>query len=350
MLMKESTWENVIKEAMPSVVTVVISKKLEAVEKEIPHDSLPFFPFEHSKNEIPDGAIDAHGMVQIGSGSGFAVDSKGIILTNKHVVADKDAEYTVITNDNKKYRGYVLARDPIDDVAILKIHNHEPLKTLDLGDSSNLNLGQPILAIGNALGLFKDTVSLGIVSGLSRSITASPDQASGTQEMRGLIQTDAAINPGNSGGPLIDSNGSVIGINTAIVFGAQNLSFAIPINSAKRDVEDLKKFGRIKRPMLGLRYITIDENLKEKMNLPVDYGALVISQSANEPAVIKDSPADKAGLREKDIVLEINNEKVTRERNIQDFLEEKEVGDTITLKIRRNLQEMQQRIMLTERI
>jgi len=347
-MVKQNSWEKVIEKTMPAIVTVVISKHLNDIEKQIPHDLLPFFPFNSPKLKIPEEAIDAHGMVKIGSGSGFVVDPKGIVLTNKHVVADKKASYTVITNDNQKFKADILARDPIDDVAILKVTGRN-LPIVELGESESLILGQPVLAIGNALGLFKNTVSSGIVSGLSRSISAAVTPKDPSQEMRGLIQTDAAVNPGNSGGPLVDEGGRVIGINTAVVFGAQNLSFAIPINTATRDLNDLKNFGRIKRPLLGLRYVTIDENLKEKLGLPVDYGALVIGHNAREGAVLPDSPAAKAGIKEKDIILESNGEKITKERTIQDCLEEKAVGDYLILKVLRGRRQMEIKTMLAER-
>jgi S1-C subfamily serine protease len=349
--MKENIWCETIKKVMPAVVTITISKSLEDIEKEIPAELMPMFPAEGLP--IPPDAVDAHGMVKIGSGSGFLVDHKGVVLTNKHVVADKGAEYTVLTNDGKKFKAEVLARDPIDDVAIVKI-NAKDLSTLELGDSSNLELGQPVLAIGNALGLFKNTVSSGIISGLARSIQAAAEMPAGkqtpmVQEMRGLVQTDAAINPGNSGGPLVNTEGNVVGINTAIVFGAQNLSFAIPINAAKRDLEDLKKHGRIKRPLLGLRYVSVDENMKEKMKLPVGYGAVIMGQGPLHNGVIPHSPAEKAGLKVKDIVLEINGNKVTPEKTIQDFLEEMSVGDVLRMKIMRGRKEFEVKVTLAER-
>jgi len=345
--MAQANWEKVIIKNMPAMVSIVISKSLENVEKEIPRELLPLFPFLNPKKQL-EQMTDAHGMIKVGSGSGFIVSPKGIILTNKHVVADAKSDYTVITNDNKKYKATILARDPIEDVAILKITGRR-LPVVGLGDSDDIALGQPVLAIGTALGLFKNTVSSGIISGLSRAIAAAAAPNTPMQELRGLIQTDAAVNPGNSGGPLINAKGQVIGINTAIVFGAQNLSFAIPINTAKRDLSDLNKFGRIKRPLLGLRYVMVDENLQAKMKLPVDYGALVLGHSTKEPAIIPGSPAAKAGLKEKDIVLECNGEKVTKEKTIQDFLEEKGVGDYILLKVRRGSREFEKKALLAER-
>ncbi|MBI2024901.1 MAG: trypsin-like peptidase domain-containing protein [Candidatus Harrisonbacteria bacterium] len=346
--MEKSPIIKTIKKVMPAVVSIVISKSLEAIEKEIPPDLLPFMPFGQPHLNIPESEIDSRGMVKIGGGSGFIVNSNGTILTNKHVVIDPRAEYTVVTNDEKKYKAEVLARDPVDDVAILKIDAGN-LPTVELGDSSGVELGQSVVAIGNALGLFKNTVSAGIISGLARSIRAATVPMAPTQELRGLIQTDAAINPGNSGGPLVDLDGKAIGINAAIVFGAQNLGFAIPISYAERDLSDLKKFGRIKRPLLGLRYVTIDEDIKGKMKLPVDYGAMVVGQKPHNEGVVKDSPADKAGLKEKDIVLECDGNKITVNKTIQDVLEEKEAGDALDLKVLRGKKTLNLKVVLSER-
>jgi len=349
--MANNSWGAIIKKVMPAVVTIVISKNLEEIEKEVPPELWSFLPHdENNKLKIPDEAVDSRGMVKIGSGSGFIVDQSGIVITNKHVVADPKAEYVCLGNDGKKHKIEILARDPVDDVAIFRI-NPPPAKlvTIKLGDSNKLELGEPVLTIGNALGLFKNTVSSGIVSGLSRSIAAAPDPKSPVQEMRGLIQTDAAVNPGNSGGPLLNLRGEVVGINTAIVFGAQNLSFAIPINAAKRDLADLKNEGRITRPLLGLRYINIDSDMKEKMKLPVDYGALVMGHPPLSPGVIPNSPAERAGLQTKDIILECDGAKLTTEKTLQDILEEKDVGDILALKVLRGRKEIVAKVMLVER-
>ncbi len=340
--------KDAIKKVMPSVVSIVIAKSLEAIEKEIPPEILPFLPFGHPHLNIPEDEIDAHGMIKVGGGSGFIVDPSGIILTNKHVVADPGAEYTVITHDDKKYKAEVLARDPVDDVAILKI-NAKNLPVVELGESAHLELGESVIAIGNALGIFKNTVSAGIISGLSRSIRAATSPLVAPQELRGLIQTDAAINPGNSGGPLVTLDGKAIGINAAIVFGAQNLGFAIPINYAKRDLKDLKEFGHIKRPLLGLRYMTLNEDMKAKMKLPVDYGAMIVGQKPHTEAIVPNSPAHKAGLKEKDILLECDGEKITEKHTIQDILEEKEVGNTLVFKVLRGKKPLTVKVKLSER-
>ncbi len=348
--MNHNVWGGTIKKATPAIVTIIISKNIRAVKEEIAAEflAMPQLGQPQQPIDIPPEAIDARGMVKIGSGSGFFVDPSGIILTNKHVIADPQAEYTVITNNDDHFPAELVARDPINDVAIIRI-KATGVPILNLGDSTRIELGQPVLAIGNALGLFKNTVSSGIISGLSRAIQAAPDPAMPPQEMRGLIQTDTAINPGNSGGPLMSLRSHVIGINAAIVFGAQNLSFAIPINAAKRDLEDVQKFGKIKRPLLGLRYICIDEAMQEKMKLPVDYGALVMGQGHVAPGVIPQSPAAHAGLKEKDIIMECNGIKIENGKTPQDFLEELSVGDVLKLTVLRGTKKFTVPITLAER-
>lgn len=345
-----------VKKVMPAVVSIVIAKRLEDLEREIPEGHYPFTPAaagarqeRERKLKILNSLADERRMVEVGGGSGCIVDPDGLVLTNKHVIDDIGAEYTVILNDGRRFAARLLTRDPINDIAILKI-DAKKLPYLKLGDTRNLELGQGVIAIGNALGIFRNTVSLGIVSGLSRAITAQSDPDAPQQEMRGLIQTDAAINPGNSGGPLVDRSGRVIGVNVAIISGAQSISFAIPVNTAKRDINDLKKYGRIRRPYLGLRYIMVDGALQKKMDLPVAYGALVVRESERDGAVIDGSPAAKAGIREKDIVLTMNGRKLDADHPIQDILENLDVGTEITFTILRNGKELTAKAVLTERI
>lgn len=338
----------IIRKVMPAVVAIVITKHLSELEKEVPHEFAHLYKGKKAKKlDIPPSLIDENGMVKIGGGSGFLVGKNGLIATNKHVVSDANAERTVILNDNRKYIAEILCVDPVNDIAILKIDGTD-LPYIDLGDAHRLELGEPVLAIGNALGLFKNTVSQGIVSGLSRSIVAEGDDVTPPQEMRGLIQTDAAINLGNSGGPLVTFEGKAVGINTATVSGANGIGFAIPVNALKRDLEDLKNYGRVRRPLLGIRYITLDEQHQQKLNLPVSYGALII-QEGKEDGIVKGSPAEKAGLKERDIVTEWNGEAITKERTIQDYLADCSAGQIVKLTVQRQSQKLAVKVILAER-
>lgn len=349
--MDERTRIKIIKKIMPAVVSIVITKHLEDLEKELPPEALGVLPAASLKNkklDIPDDMIDARGNVQVGGGSGFIVASNGIIVTNKHVITEGTSQYTAITNDGKKYDAHVLCRDPINDIAIIKIEA-KGLAHVTLAKSKTVELGVSVLAIGNALGIFKNTVSNGIISGLSRSVVAQADPSQPPQEMRGLLQTDAAINPGNSGGPLVNSRGEVIGINAAIISGAQNIGLAIPIQAAARDLEDLKKYGHIRRPFLGLRYLILNEKLAQKLHLPVSYGAFVTKETETDHAVLADSPADRAGVHEKDIVVSVNGKKITPDYTIQDALDPLHVGDIFEMQVLRNNKTFHAPAILTER-
>ncbi|MDO8469457.1 MAG: trypsin-like peptidase domain-containing protein [bacterium] len=337
-----------VKRVMPAVVSIIISKPADAVERE-----LPAIDRRGHKNKngfhIPPDKIDAHGMVQVGGGSGFIVDSSGIVLTNKHVIAESGAAYTVITNADEHLAAEVLARDPVNDVAILRVVSLHHLPEVRLGDSTHLELGQTVLAIGNALGIFKNTVSLGIISGLSRSVSAQADPEAPPQELRGLIQTDAAINPGNSGGPLVDIFGRAIGINAAVVSGAQNINFAIPIKAALRDLEDLKKYGNIRRPLLGLRYLTVTEDYSQKMGFPTAFGAFITKEHPSDEAVAVGSPAALADIREGDILTHWNGRPITEERSIQDYLDDARVGELVSFTVVREGKELTCMVKLAER-
>lgn len=329
-----------IKKVLPGVVSIVISKYL-TEEKTFP----PEFP---NLSMLFSGDLKKK-KVKIAGGSGFIVDKSGIVLTNRHVVVDPKAEYAVILNDKRKFKAEIIARDRINDVAILKIPA-DNLPYLELGDSSSLNLGQTVIAIGNTLGSFENTVSVGVISGLSRRIKTIDLIEKSSQNLKGLIQTDAAINPGNSGGPLVNLEAKVIGINCAMIFGAENIGFAIPSNAAEKDLEDLRKYGKIREPFLGVRYISINKELQEEYGIPVNYGALIISEGIPErEAIVPNSPAHKAGLQETDIILEIENKKITPENPLQEILQEFNVGDEIQLKILRKNKEIILKTVLSDK-
>lgn len=340
--MEESKLIKIVKEACPAVITIVISKDLPKV------DGFYMLPYGGQNFVVPKIEKNKKQKTKIGGGSGFIISSDGLVLTSQHVVSDPHAEYTIIVEPEKTYPAKVLARDPINDIAVLKI-NAKNLPCLELGSSNNLQLGETVIAIGNALGEFHDTVSTGVVSGLSRSISAFDGMAQQATNLCGLIQTDAAINPGNSGGPLINNQGKVIGINTAMVAMAQNLGFAIPIDSAKKDLDEIKRYGRIKKPFLGVRYILLNEQVAEKNKLPVNYGALIIRETLGESAVVKGSTADKAGLREFDIILECNKQKINIDNPLSSLLQKSKIGGEIELKILREGKEITIKLTLEEK-
>ncbi len=349
--LKEINHEQMIVKAVedfsPAVVSIVVTKDVPIMER--------YFmgPFG-IELEMPRNQTERR---EIGGGTGFIVSKDGFIVTNRHVVTDSDAEYTVFTLNGKKFDAEVLARDPIQDLAILKIkqeeiinENERKLKdfpTVKIGNSENLKIGQTVIAIGNALGEFRNTVSVGVISGLGRTVVAS---GGGTVEvLEDVIQTDAAINKGNSGGPLLNLKGEVIGINTAMALGAQSIGFAIPINNVKKAIEQVRTLGKIVHPFLGIRYIVLNEEIKEENNLSVNYGAWVIKGRDQESAVFPGSPAEKSGILENDIILEFEGEKITTDNSLAKIISKYNPGESVSLKVLRNKNELTINVVLEER-
>lgn len=322
-----------VEAASPAVVSVIVTKDLPLLE-DVVIDPFrdPFFgpsPFRF-RTRRPTGGTEKR---EVGGGSGFLVDASGLVLTNRHVVADTEADYTVLLNTGEKVPARVLARDPVLDLAVLKVEK-TGLPIITLGDSGNLRVGQTVIAIGNALGEFRNTVSVGVISGLRRQVVAGDEATGQTELLDQVIQTDAAINPGNSGGPLLNLVGEAIGINTAIAGGAENIGFAIPILEASRALEDVREHGRIRRPFLGVRYVPITPAVARANDLPVDYGALVLSGDApGERAVTPGSAADRAGIREDDILLEFDGQRIDADHTLASFIREKRVGDRVRVKV-----------------
>ena len=340
-----------VQSASPAVVSIVASKDVPVVERYyVDPFSDPFFQKFFGDNgsgvKIPQYRQKGTERQDVSSGSGFIVSPDGMIVTNKHVIADMAADYTVLLNDGSKKPAKVLARDPIQDLAVLKIEAAN-LPVVQLGDSSLIKIGQTAIAIGNALGEFRNTVSVGVISGLHRSVIASGG-ASGTESLEELIQTDAAINPGNSGGPLLNINGEVIGINTAMANGAENIGFSIPINKVKKAIESVKKQGRIVYPFLGVRYTIVTKDIADKQKLARDYGVL-IGSSTQDPAVVPGGPADKAGIKAGDIILMVNGERIGGNDSLTSLVQQYNVGDAVTLKIFRDNKESDIKVVLEER-
>lgn len=322
---------DVVKQASPAVVSIIISKDVGNTQSNSGFNFGPFSldPFFQNRNSSSSDNSTPN-VQEVGGGSGFIIRSDGLIVTNKHVVDDTTATYTVLTNDGKEYKANVLSRDPTNDIALVKI-DAQNLPTLSLGDSSQLQIGQTVVAIGNSLGEYRNTVTSGIVSGIGRTITAG-GSVTGSEQLEGVIQTDAAINPGNSGGPLLDIGGSVIGINTAIDQQGQLVGFAIPVNDIKHDIDSFNKNGQIVKPFLGVRYVIVNDAVKQDNNLSVNYGALITGNSGS-PAVVAGSAAAKAGLKNGDVILEVNGQKVDEDHSLAAQLKNYSPGDNVKMKV-----------------
>lgn len=272
---------------------------------------------------------------QTGSGSGFLVSPDGLIVTNRHVVYQDDVIFNVLLNDGRQYKARVLDRDPVLDIALIKIEGNN-LPYLTFADSDLLEVGETVIAIGNALGEFKNTVSTGVVSGLSRSVVAG-DSFGQKEYLDKVIQTDAAINKGNSGGPLLNIYGEVVGINVAIAENSSSIGFSLPINSVKDIIDSVKKTGRIIRPYIGIRYLFINQIVKDRYNLTYDYGVLIQKgQNDDDLAVLSGSPAEKAGLQEGDIILEVDGQKIDSDRVLSYVIRNKKIGDFLSLRVYSN--------------
>jgi serine protease Do len=332
---------DVVKQNSPSVVSVVISEEVPVYEQQ------NYDVFGNGMFIVPRQVQTGTEKQQTGAGTGFIVSEDGLILTNKHVVSDDTAEYTVVMSDSKEYPVKVLAKDPVQDLAIMKINGSDVKFTpLTLGSSDDIQIGQSVIAIGNALGEFQNTVSVGVISGLGRTVVAS-GEAIGTETLEDIIQTDAAINKGNSGGPLLNLRGEVIGINTAVSSSGQNISFAISIDKAKKDIEQVKSSGKITYPYMGVRYVVLNKDTAQSKNLSVDYGALLL-KGTDGPAIAVGSPAEKAGLKEGDVILEMGGEKITEKNTLSKIISEYNPYDSVALKVVRDGKEMILIIVLGE--
>lgn len=274
------------------------------------------------------------------SGTGMIVTEDGYVITNKHVV-NGARSVQVITDSGDTYDNVtIVGTDPLNDVAYLKINGASGLPTIPLGDSKTIAVGQPVLAIGNALGAYQNSVTQGIIGGTGRSISAGDSDGNNVEYLTDMLQTDAAINPGNSGGPLVNAAGEVIGINTAVSTDAQGLGFAIPISAVKGMLKNIIDNGKAERAYLGLSYVTITSEVAKEFDLSVNQGAYVHSDNSRQSAVVSDGPADKAGIEDGDIVSKINGVQVGRAGSIATLIGEYKVGDVVPVTIIRDNKEM----------
>jgi serine protease Do len=277
-----------------------------------------------------------------GAGTGIIISEDGYVITNRHVVPAGTTNVSVTLSDGTELTdvrvvGRTSENDSLD-IAFLKINDKKgkQLKAAKIGDSSKMQVGDKVVAIGNTLGQFQNTVTAGIISGFGRSVEAGNSSGGSTETLQNLFQTDAAINEGNSGGPLVNINGEVIGINTAIAGGqAQNVGFAIPINDAKGLVNSVLTKGKLERPYLGVRYVALTDDYAYQYNLDVKRGAY-IAPGSGQSSIISGSPADKAGLKEKDIITKINGTAVDETHSLTSLISQHKVGDVVTLTVIRD--------------
>lgn len=313
---------DVVDAASESVVTVSIKTQQRVYD---PFSTFGLFGFRNPSSEVREIEQDI--------GTGFVVDS-GLIVTNKHVVSDSRAEYKVVDLDDAEYEVEKIYRDPVNDLAILKVTGLQR-PPLPLGDSDSIRVGETVIAIGTALGEFRQTVTTGVISGLQRGIQAG-DAFSGIETLEGVIQTDAAINPGNSGGPLLNAAGKVIGVNVAVSAGAQNIGFAIPINVVQASIANFNETGQFDRPFLGVRYRMISEQAALFNEVP--QGAYLVE-------VQEGSTAAEAGLSPGDIVTKIDGQNL-KDADVAEILNTKKVGQTVTIEYWRNGESQESRVTL----
>lgn len=322
----------IAKDVGPSVVSVSVSAQAPAEG---------FFGLESTREQY--------------AGTGFIISDDGMVVTNRHLVPTNDAEVRITLADGTELTevevvGRTSSGDPLD-IAFLKINDTKgkKLKAAKIGDSSKMEVGSRVVAIGNALGQFQNSVTTGIISGYGRDIEASDENGLNTETLQNLFQTDAAINQGNSGGPLVNADGEVIGVNTAVAGdGAENIGFAIPINDVKGLIEGVLKTGELKRPYIGVRYVTLTDDVAYSYDLNTKRGAYVLPGGNGEPAVIPESPAAKAGLREKDIIVKVNKDAVDEDHSLVSLVGQYRVGEEVELTIVRDGKEQTVKVTLEE--
>jgi serine protease Do len=328
MIEEESAAIAVVKKVTPAVVSIVVKK--ERGSRNNIQNGFNVGPFFFSQ-PVVEGEDDSSELVSVGGGTGFFITEDGYVLTNRHVVNVPDAKFVIVTNDNVEIPATLVDIDPFQDIAILDVEG-QGFPIVELGDSDKIRIGSTVIAIGNTLSEFRNTVTKGVISGINRRITTGNSVS--TEIIEKAIQTDAAINPGNSGGPLINLLGEVVGINTAVSFDGQAVGFAIPINEAKRAVSDVREFGRIVRPWIGVRYALVQPT--ETSAVKYEIGARVVGgDQPGEEAVVSGSPSDLAGVKEGDIILAVDEEYLSKDKGLAELISQYGPGDTVTLSVLR---------------
>lgn len=280
------------------------------------------------------------------AGTGVIISQDGLILTNKHVVPAGTSEVVVVTSDGVRYEEVkIIGRDPLNDLAVLRVNNPKNFKAVVLGDSEKVRTGQKVIAIGNALGQFQNTVTSGIISGIGRPVEAGDEGGNTTEQLNNLFQTDAAINSGNSGGPLLNFKGEVVGINTAVAADAENIGFSIPINEAKGIVDSVKTTGKLTRPYMGVQYVMLTSDLVKELNINEKQGAYI---SKDDGSIVKGGPADKAGLKPGDVIIKINSVNVGSSTSLSTAVGRFKVDETVEVIVIRDGRQIKLNVTLAE--
>lgn len=320
--------EQIVKEVGPSVVSVNVTSR-----------------------GVQDTVFGSRPVTQASAGTGIIIDKNGTIVTNRHVVPAGVSAVTITLSDGTELQDVEVIGRTNDndtlDIAFLKIKDAKgkELKAAKIGDSSKVSVGQSVIAIGNALGQFENSVTSGIISGYARDVEAGDETS--TETLQNLFQTDAAINQGNSGGPLVNFDGEVIGINTAIAGGgAQNIGFAIPVNDIQGLIGSVLRDGKLLRPYLGVRYVSLNDTYAYQYNLEVKRGAYIVPASGGQPSILSDSPAAKAGLREKDVITKVDGVAVDEKNSLISLLGRRSVGDKVPLTVIRDGKDMRVEVTL----
>lgn len=338
--MDEPSFSYAWKKASPAVVSIIELKDLSKY-----YNNFFFNPLGDSS--VPEG----ENLQEVAAGTAFILSPDGLAVTNKHVVSDESGQYVAILSDGTQVNVAVLAKDSLNDIALLQLSSDDvkSYNTVQFGDSDAISVGDHVLAIGNAGGEYSNTTTAGIISATGRQIIAGA-YFEGTKSLVNLIQTDAAINLGNSGGPLVNLAGEVVGMNTAIDSSSQGIGFAIPSNDIKGLVKSYQEFGRIVRPFLGVRYMLITPGLAVKNELSVNHGAYVVADlEAGLLPVVKDSPAEKAGLKAGDIILSLDGKEIGQNFDLSNAIAAYSVGDVVTLEVLRDGKTINVKVKLEER-
>jgi len=320
---------SIAKRVGPSVVSVDVTSTGQSADSSVPS----LF-----------GYGDGGSRQQQSAGTGIILAANGLIVTNRHVVPAGTTKVSVTLADGTelndvKVIGRTRDTDSLD-VAFLKVGDTKgkDLVAAELGDSTKIKVGDKVVAIGNALGQFQNSVTSGIISGYGRSVQASAGDGSSAENLQDLLQTDAAINEGNSGGPLVNTSGQVIGINTAIAGNAQSIGFAIPISNISGLIKTVLSTGKFQQPYLGVRYLPLTNDTAAQLDLKVARGAYVLppDQTGGQESVVAGSPADKAGLKAGDIIIAVDGKNIDDRNSLTSLLDQHQVGDTVTLKVNRD--------------